>query len=326
MQVLLCGTNYGANYLEPLWQHPGGLRLAGILSRGSERSRQLARSLSLPHYASLDAVPAGAVDAAVVAVGGGGAELAHALLGRGIPVLAEHPVEPADLEALLQKAARVGKVFHLNSHFGDLETVAPFVHHCAEMRQRSPLFFVSAHFNPRTAYSLFDILGRCLGPLEPFSVGRPAAAPEGAPAAFAALPAVLGGVAATLVCQRYVSAHDDGTATLVGHQVMAGFGGGNLFLGEAFGPSLWLTRLGAGTPPNLPWWSQLGPPAALAAGPPSGQIRARANVLALQRFAQQIAGGPVPPVQRPDHLLAVARLWKAVFEAMGPPEIGVYPS
>jgi thiazolinyl imide reductase len=326
MQILLCGTNYGSSYIEALWQHPSGLRLAGILSRGSARSRQLARSLAVPHYASLDGVPPGAVDAAVVAIGGGGAELAHALLDRGIPVLAEHPIEPADLEPLLQKAAALRRAFHLNSHFGDLETVAPFVHHCAELRRRTPLFFLSAHFNPRTAYSLLDILGRCLGPLEPFSVGQPATPPAGAPAAFTALPASLAGVAATLICQRFVSAHDDGSATLVGHQVMAGFGGGNLFLGEAFGPALWLTRLGAAAPPSLPWWSQLGPPAVPAAGPQSGQIRRRANVLALERFARQIAGGEVPPVQRPDHLLAVARLWRAVMDAMGPPELGTYPS
>ncbi len=179
MQVLLCGTHYGANYVEALWQHPSGLRLGGILSRGSARSVQLARQLSVPHYDSLEQVPPGAIEAAIVAVGGAGAALATSLLERGIPVLAEHPVEPDALEALLALAARERRVFHLNSHFGDLETIVPFVHHCAELRQRTPLLFLHAQFNPRTAFSLIEILGRAIGALEPFSIGGPAPLPAG---------------------------------------------------------------------------------------------------------------------------------------------------
>lgn len=326
MQVLLCGTHYGANYVEALWQHPSGLRLGGILSRGSARSVQLARQLAVPHYDSLEKVPPGAIDAAIVAVGSAGPALAAALLERGIPVLAEHPVEPDALAGLLALAARERRVFHLNSHFGDLETIVPFVHHCAELRQRTPLLFLHAQFNPRTAFSLIEILGRAIGALEPFAIGAPAPLPAGqesALPAFATVNATLGGVAATLLCQRVVSAADDGSATLVSHQVMAGFGAGNLLLGETFGPALWLTRLGPSLPPQLPWWSQLGPPAEPAANPRSG-IRPRANVLALDRFAKQIAGGPLPPVQRPEHLLGVARVWRAVMDALGPLEVGGY--
>lgn len=324
MQVLLCGTHYGASYIEALWQHPAGLRLAGILSRGSEYSRQLARQLSVPYYASLEAIPAGAIDAAVVAVGGDGATLAEALLERGVHVLAEHPIDPEPLASLLQTAARLGRVFHLNSHFADLETVAPFVDHCTELRRHGPTLFVNAQMNPRTAFSLIEILARALGTLEPFALGRPGEAPEGAPAAFAAVPALLGGVSATLLCQRFVSAHDDGSATLVSHQILAGFASGNVFLGDAFGPVTWLTRLGGQIPLSLPWWAQLGPASEIAGSPHSG-IRRRANQLALDRFARQIAGAPAPAMQRGAHLLGVARVWRALFEAMGPTELGRYP-
>ena len=43
MRVLVCGTGYGSSYLTALWNHPAGLRLAGILARGSGRSQALAR-------------------------------------------------------------------------------------------------------------------------------------------------------------------------------------------------------------------------------------------------------------------------------------------
>lgn len=323
MQVLLCGTHYGSSYLPALWQQPHGLKLGGILSRGSERSRSLAARLSVPHYSALDQVPAGAIDAAVVAVGSGGAELARGLLDRGVHVLAEHPIEPGELAACLETAAERQRVFHLNSHFGDLETVSPFVHHAAELRQKVPLFFVSAHCNPRTAFSLIEILGRFLGALEPFTLVPPTALPEGEPAAFAALPAVFGGVPVTLLCQSVVSAYDDGSATLIGHQITAGFSSGSLVLGEAFGPVIWQTRLGPAQPPQMPWWSVLGPPAELA-GNPHSTLRVRANVLALSRLAQQIQNGSVPPVQRPAHLLAVARVWRAAMDALGPARLGHY--
>lgn len=323
MRVLLCGTHYGSSYLSALFQHPNGLELGGILSRGSERSRSLAARLAVPHYSALDQLPTGAIDAAVVAIGSGGAELARALLERGIHVLAEHPIEPRELETCLETAARLQRVFHLNSHFGDLETVTPFVHHAAELRQKAPLFFVTAHCNPRTAFSLIEILGRFLGSLEPFTLVAPATLLEQEPAAFAALPAVLGGVPVTLLCQSVVSAYDDGSATLIGHQITAGFSSGSLVLGEAFGPVIWQTRLGPSQPPNMPWWSVLGPPPELAGNPHSG-IRHRANVLALSRLALQIQSGTVPPVQRPAHLLAVARVWRVALDALGPARLGHY--
>lgn len=69
---------------------PGGMRLTGILSRGGDRSRALARQLAVSHFTDLSQVPRYAVDAAIVAVPGeAGAGLAHGLLARGVHMLAE---------------------------------------------------------------------------------------------------------------------------------------------------------------------------------------------------------------------------------------------
>jgi len=335
MQVLLCGTNYGSTYVGALWQHPRGLRLGGILSRGGERSRQLARHTSVPYYPALERLPAGAVDAACVAVpGAAGAELAVALLERGVHVLAEHPIAPADLERALDTAAKRRLVFHVNSHFGDLETVSAWTSGCVEARRSTPLLFLTALFNPRTAYSAIDMLGRALGTLEPFEIAagvEPATADpdtvadtvaDTVPAIFAALPAVVGGVPSTLLCQRVVSHADDGSATLVGHQLTAGFAAGTLLLADAFGPVVWSTRPGPNTLQSRPWWTQLGPPASTTH---DGSVRERANRLALDRFAAQIDGGEVPAMQRPEHLLGVSRVWRAVNDHLGPPVVGHYP-
>ncbi len=166
MQVLLCGTNYGASYVGPLLARPAGLRLAGILSRGSERSRSLARQLGVAHYTGVDRVPEGVVDAAIVAVAGeAGIALSEAFLARRIAVLAEHPWEPAALERMLSVARERQTVFHVNSHFADLEEGAgSLLRHAGDGRR--PLY---AHLtvNPRTLYSAIELLARALGSLEP---------------------------------------------------------------------------------------------------------------------------------------------------------------
>jgi thiazolinyl imide reductase len=323
MQVLLCGTQYGSSYLSALWQHPSGLRLGGVLSRGSERSRQLARQASVPYYSGLTRLPPDAVDAACVAVSGtAGVELAVGLLERGVHVLAEHPMEPEDVERCLEAAARNERVFHLNSHFGDLETVAPFVDGCVNARRQTPLFFLSLTVNPRTLYSALDILGRVLGTLEPFEVLPAASSTQSVPEVFATVSAVVGGVPLTVLCQRVASPADDGSATLVGHQVTAGFGAGQMTLGDAFGPVTWLTRIAPGAPPGQPWWTRFGPEATAVQ---DGGVRERANRLALERFAEQVDGGAVPPMQAPEHLLGVSRAWRAILDAAGATAVGSYP-
>ncbi|HEX4961194.1 MAG TPA: Gfo/Idh/MocA family oxidoreductase [Thermoanaerobaculia bacterium] len=330
MRVLVCGTGYGATYLQALWNNDSGLRLAAVLARGSERSRALARQWNVPFWQSAEEIAeAGekAIDLACVAVGGpAGAALTLALLRRGIHVLAEHPVGPEEMAAALAAAREHGAIYHVNAHYADLETVEPFLTTAAACRRRSPPLFVTAATNPRALYSCIEIIGRLLGALEPFTFH---AAIEEVRGPLASVKGTAGGVPILIECQRSVTREDDGSFLWASHQVKAGFAEGTLMLAETAGPVLWipaspstaeLASPGAAARLACPSWSLLSPP------PPSTgdflfRLRDRANRLALRRIADQIRTGRPASEQSEAHLLAVSRAWREILDCVGPLEV-----
>ncbi|HEX3553896.1 MAG TPA: Gfo/Idh/MocA family oxidoreductase [Thermoanaerobaculia bacterium] len=330
LRVLVCGTGYGATYLQALWNHDSRLRLAGILARGSERSRALARQWDVPLWHSAEEVPESggkAIDLACVAVGGpAGTALTLALLRRGVHVLAEHPVAPEEMAAALAAAREHGAIYHVNAHYADLETVAPFLTTAAACRRRSPPLFITAATNPRALYSCVELIGRLLETLEPCAFQ---AAGEEVRGPLAVVNGTAGGVPILVECQRLVTAEDDGSCVWASHQVKAGFAEGTLMLAETAGPVLWvpaspstaeLAAPGAADRLACPSWSLLsGPPP--ATGDFLFRLRDRANRLALRRIAEQVRTGRASSEQSETHLLAVSRAWSAILSCVGPLEV-----
>lgn len=316
MRVLLCGTVYGSAYLRALHGSESGLQLAGILAR-SERSRELARQCAVPFYAAVDDVPPGAIDAAIVAVSGeAGHAIVTALLTRGVPVIAEHPINVAELTSHRALAREHGTIFHINAHYSDLDAPATFISAFHGARARSPLLFVQLLANRRTLYSAIEIAGRCLGPLDVTALELLPPMPQ---SFFTAAQAMVSGVSVTIQLQRAASDVDDGSSNWVSHNMTAGFAEGTLSMAEAQGPVVWMP-----SPPSLPqlqatpelWNRTLW--RVLAAPPPSfaefvNGGRDRANRLALARFAREIVTGIPDPLQSDEHLLGVSTLWEAVL-------------
>ncbi len=329
MRVLLCGTLYGSAYLRALspWPHPDGLRLVGLLARGSERSRHLASQLGVPLYREPRQVPAGSVDLACVAVSGqAGCDLALGFLRRGAHVLIEHPLTEAALAALLGEAVGRRLVLHVNSHYGDCELPQRFLAHCAALRQRTRLRHLSLATNSRALYSGLDLIARALGGLAALRLhgaATDAAAPSDMP--LLSIDGSVAGVAITLQCLRLDTADDDGSGAWVSHRVTATFEEGTLFLGEASGPVLWIPAIAAlggaiatgaasAGVNALPAWTDLAP----ASPPPTvGAFfwwqRDQANRVALHRLVDHVRSGITPAEQQPAHLLAVSRAWDAVI-------------
>lgn len=331
LRVVLCGTLYGAAYVRALapspWPHPDGLRLVGVLARGSERSRLLASQLAVPLYREPREVPAGGVDLACVAVSGeAGCELALGFLRRGAHVLLEHPVTEAALAALLAEAAGRRLVLHVNAHYGDCEVPQRFLAHCAALRPRMRLRHLSLATNSRALYSGLDLVARALGGLDTLQFhGAAADAALPAEAPLLSIDGTAAGVAVTVQCLRLDTAGDDGSGAWVSHRLTATFEEGTLFLGEASGPLLWIPAIaalggvvstGAAGAGVLSWpaWSDLSPP---PAPPTVGAFfcwqRDQANRFALHRLVRQARSGAIPAEQQPAHLLAVSRAWDAAI-------------
>ncbi|ACJ28535.1 Siderophore-like synthase protein, putative [Shewanella piezotolerans WP3] len=314
MKVLVCGTNYGATYIRALATQPQNLSLAAILSTGSQRSKQYAAQLQVPHFTQIEQIPAGTVDIACIAVAGeGGQQLAVQCLNRGIHVLCEHPVGEEVVRYALELATKNGCRFHVNAHFADLGAPQAFYQAIATASQQAPCMHFDLNVNLRTLYSGLDLLGRALGSLS--NIGLvPATQIDKTKGLFETLQLTGPEFSVSLLCQNFASQHDDGSATLLNHRVSATFPHGNLLLCETAGPVFWFpspVSMSAET-----WQSYL--PVQVE---PSNQYqlmqqRDIANISALNKLVTSISEPNAIIEQQPDYLIGLAKLWEQTLAVL----------
>jgi pyochelin biosynthesis protein PchG len=258
------------------------------------------------------------------AVGGGpGAELAKALLARGIHVLQEHPVHPAELAECLRAARRAGVHYRLNTFYPHVEPVRRFIAAARRLIEVRTPVFVDAVCAVQVSFDLLDILAEIFDGLRPWSAavvgsgaGRPLTTVEGR----------IAGVPLTLRVENRMRAGDDSTSLLL-HRITIGTDAGNLMLANTHGPVLWNPVLRAPADPLglFHHGGELGPTAEHV-GPAdaptwTGVVRdlwPDAVVTALDDLRRRVLAGrdPLPDGQR--HL-AVATAWKGLTEALGYP-------
>lgn len=108
--AIVCGTKFGRIHLKAFTDSDLPFELAGVLGQGSARTMACAERYGVPVYQKVGDLPDDIQAACVVigsGVGGGpGADLAQALMRRGLHILQEHPLLPAELAACLRTACR----------------------------------------------------------------------------------------------------------------------------------------------------------------------------------------------------------------------------
>jgi thiazolinyl imide reductase len=309
-KILLCGVNYGKSYVPAIRASPD-VELAGILSRGSPTSRDLASALGVPLFLETAALP-GEIELACVAVGPDGAALSRDLLRRGIHVLAEHPMVREDAQSCIEAAKASGRVFHVNAHWADLPAPQEFIEAFRDRLglEGTPLYTI-ATIMPRTAYSTLDLLGRALGRVE---LTRPELEIQ-AISPCDAVRVLLGEIPTILVAQTFAGEVDDGSAVILTNAITSVFRGGALTLVCESGPVVWISaalRRSA----DEPVWSTLGS----ARAPTGGEYvlsRQLANAGTLRRFVQQLNGGVGPLEQSESYLLDLCEANESVAEWLG---------
>jgi len=124
--IIVYGSRFGQFYLEAL-KRMKGIKIVGLLAKGSDRSYECARYYNIPLYTSLDEVEE-RVDVACVAVktgalGGEGANIAKQLLRKGINVLLEQPVHYKEFrqkEQALWSSVTVRRILENEVYIGNL--------------------------------------------------------------------------------------------------------------------------------------------------------------------------------------------------------------
>lgn len=176
-RVVVAGSTFGRMYLEALTRCPG-VRVTGLLARGSDRSRRTARAYGVPLLASPDEVAAD-TDLVCVAVrsgtvGGAGTTLAVDLLRHGVAVLHELPVGAGDVTACLRAARAGGAAFAVADLYRWLPSVRAFVAAARALLAAEPALAVDAALSIQPAYTLARMLADAGLPLRPVQLAPPA--------------------------------------------------------------------------------------------------------------------------------------------------------
>lgn len=252
LRVVVCGSKFGQVYLEAFARGRSDLVLAGVLGRGSARTRACADRYGVPVFTDVDQVPAD-VDAACVVIRGGllggpGVQLAQRLMARGIHVLQEHPLHHDELAACLRQARRAGVVYRLNPFYTHTEPVRRFLAAARELLRHQSAQYVDAACGFQVAYALLDIIGSALGRVSPWAFAAAPPVPEPiralatATAPFRTLDGVIGGTPVTIRVQNQMDPADPDNYAHLLHRVTLGTEGGNLTLVGTHGPVIWSPR------------------------------------------------------------------------------------
>jgi pyochelin biosynthetic protein PchG len=252
-RVVVCGTKFGRAYLAAFDRHTRsfpGFELVGILARGSDRSRATAAYYEAPLFTDVAQLPE-AVDVACVVVGsavngGRGAELAQALLGRGIHVLQEHPLHPAELGQCLRAAQRAGVMYRMNTHYVHVPQVAAFLRIARGLLRRQRPLFIDAACSFQVAYTLLEIIALAIGAVRPWAFAPvPELSAEGVAAGdlpFRSVDGIFAGVPITLRVQNQLDPSDPDNHAHLFHRLTIGTEGGQLTLLNTYGPVVWCPR------------------------------------------------------------------------------------
>jgi pyochelin biosynthesis protein PchG len=248
LRAIVCGSRFGRTYMAALQRPGSGFELAGILARGSDRSHRCAEHYRVPLYTDLAELP-GDVDLACVVVGGElnggrGAELAQALLERGVHVVQEHPVTERELTACLRAAHRSRRVYRLNTHYTDVAPVRVLLAAARALFAAQPPRFADATCSIIVLGPVLEIIAGAFGRPRPWRFEAPQHAGP-----YTSLVGEIAGVPLTLRVQNELHpGNRDSFAHILGRLTL-GAEGGSLLLGEMHGPVLWCPR--AHMPPEV---------------------------------------------------------------------------
>ncbi|MFB7644285.1 Gfo/Idh/MocA family oxidoreductase [Streptomyces sp. NPDC059095] len=340
-RLVVCGTKFGRIYLAGAARADSPYEPAGVLARGSERSRRVAEHYGVPLFTEVDAVPKD-VEACAVVVGAGinggpGARLAQDLMARGHHVLQEHPLHQQELADCLRAAREHRVAYRLNTHYPHVEPVRRFIATARRLLARQRPLHIDAACSFQVLYTTFDIIGRMLGGVRPFALGQPSQLPSGAveltdaPPVYRSLDGVVGSVPLSLRLQNDMDPGDPDNHIHLFHRITLHTEGGHLTLANTHGPLLWSPRphmpqdirttatLAESADPSFahPSAEPLGPATAPDQRGILGELWPQAAARALGALRAAVESGEDPAKDGQYHL-ALCRLTAEAAERFGP--------
>lgn len=333
-RVLVCGTGFGKVYLNAISQIPE-YSIAGILGKGSKRSRKIAEDFEVPFFTEPEDTKIDADCACVIvpnsAGGGNGCDIAKKLLKRNIAVLLEHPAHEKEIGECLKVSG--SNAFMLNPFYRYISPVRQFMDAAEIIKKHSRLMNASLECAIHVLYDGLDMLCCSLKTASPWKLGGVADIPESKQVG--QLPgggnktigALIGGIPVTIKVNTQVDKCDPDHPLHLYHRLELTFSTGRLCLVNTNGPIVWLPflRMPRGSDDSFELNTgieALNIPSAKIIGQTEGSdmeqtfhtVLKDAVDVSLNKLMSQTAGEKIREAQ---FQIMVSRLWSEICQSIG---------
>lgn len=177
LRIIVCGVGFGQFYIRAIDKIKCKYKLVGILSRGSEWSKQWTKKYGVILYTDIDEITKENVDVVCVVikstvVNGEGSTIVHSLLEKGINVIQEHPIDIDDYIMCIKIAQKNCCMYRLNAFYPQLSNVKQFIFLAGKLREKNDVQYINAECSVHVLFPLIDILGRAIGGVRPWKFER----------------------------------------------------------------------------------------------------------------------------------------------------------
>ncbi len=165
-KVIVCGTRFGQFYMEAV-KNSAEMELMGVVSTGSEQSREVAEHYGAVFYKGIDNIPEGTTMAAVAVKtdtqGGTGSKLVQEFLEKGIPVILEQPVTKKELVDLYKISVRSKVGFTVGDHYYFLPAIEEFIQYAKALIKEQDALYINVDMATQVSFSCCHVLAGILG-------------------------------------------------------------------------------------------------------------------------------------------------------------------
>lgn len=251
VKTIVCGSTFGQFYLNALTALPDQFELAGLLAKGSKRSKECAKHYGVNLYTDIEQLPPDIELACVIlrsgSLGGNGTDVSLQLLKRGIHVIQEQPVHYKELASCLRTARQNGLHFRISNLYAQLPAVRRFVACARDMLQQQDALYLDAACAIQVSYPMIRILSEALPTIRPWKIHK--VIKDNGP--FQVVSGILGNIPVTLRVHNEIDPKDPDNHLLLLHSLTIGVEGGRLSLIDTHGPLVWHPRLHVAYSHNL---------------------------------------------------------------------------
>lgn len=244
LNVLVCGTRFGKFYVEAIKRRTDTMHLAGIMTKGSEKSRRYAEKLHTTLYTAMEEVPVIEVDFVCIAVktsimGGEGTTLALEFLKRGVSVVLEQPIHSRDIIKCVKTAVQNKAFFIVGNLYKNLVSV---IHYAAILKEITKLdvpLYLEMKLATQVSYPAAALLNNIVENKEISFDNTIITLNKG----FSVIKGYSESLPIILFADNRADPQSGDTHLPLFYQFNIGLNSGNLLLPEAFGNTLWMPAM-----------------------------------------------------------------------------------